>query len=176
MKAIPLKKCPDPKAVKRLYKTAFPKEEQMPWWLLRLLTGLGRSEITCYYEADGFCGFTISASTKEVLFILFFAVAEPLRGQGKGSEILKVCKETADHRPILLNVEPLDEKAENNDQRIRRMDFYGQNGFRETGYEIDEVGGTFRVLSNRPNPDMEAYLRVFRTMSFGLWKPEIRKL
>lgn len=176
IRAVPIGKSPHKKQVKQLYHTAFPKEEQMPWWLLRLLTALGRSEITCYYHADILLGFTVSASTRQVLFVLFFAVESSIRGQGWGSGILSTLKETAGDRPILLNVEPLDETADNNPQRISRMRFYERNDFRETGYEIDEVGGTFRVLSSRPNPDMDAYLQAFKRISYGFWKPEIRAL
>ena len=85
-------------------------------------------------------------------------------------------REIDPRRQILLNVELVDPEAENYAQRLQRMAFYEKNGFFDTGYDIDEVGGTFRVLASDPNPDMAAYLRVFSHMSWGLWKPPIRKV
>ena len=75
----------------------------------------------------------------------------------------------------MLNVELLDPGAENYAERCSRVAFYKKNGFYDTQYDIDEVGGTFRVLATRQTLDVEGYLQVFRKMSFGLWRPYIRK-
>ena len=172
----PLKNAPHSEKIKALYVNAFPKEERLPWWIVKLLT-LGKdTEVTAYYDGDIFCGFTFSASYGEVLFVLFLAVDEAYRGMGYGSAILAQLKQNNPGSTILLNVELLDPKADNYAQRLQRMAFYQKNGFYDTGYDIDEVGGTFRVLATEPAPDMDAYLQVFRHMSLGLWRPPIRKV
>ena len=74
---------------------------------------------------------------------------------------------------MLLNVERLDPLAENFDARVRRFRFYEKNGFYDTKYDIEEVGGVFRVLATAPTFDKGEYLRVFRKMSFGFWRPRI---
>ncbi len=165
----------DVPALRRLYHTAFPKEEQMPWWLLRLISLRRDMGVEGFYEGDQLRGLTVSVATEEVLFILFLAVNDECRGQGWGSAILNQLKEEYPGRTILLNVELLDPAAENYDQRLRRMRFYKKNGFFDTGFDIDEVGGTFRVLGTAPQLDVDAYLRVFAKLSFGLWRPYIRK-
>lgn len=169
------KAVPDKAIVKKLYRSAFPKEEQMPWWLLWLFSLREDMGVTAYYDGDAFCGMTVTVGVEEYLFVLFFAVAEERRGKGYGSEILTLLKRENPRRPIVLNVEPLDEQAENAAQRVSRMRFYERNGFFDTGYNIDEVGGTFRVMSNAPL-DPRAYLRVFKRLSYGLWKPYIRRV
>ena len=110
------------------------------------------------------------------VIVLFFAVNADFRGRGYGSAILTYLKEKNPNRSVILNVEPLDEEAENAEERIRRMRFYEKNGFFDTGYDIEEIGGTFRVLATEKEIDMEAYLRVFGKMSFGLWKPKWAKV
>lgn len=158
---------------RNLYRTAFPKEEQLPWLLLRFMTALRLAQLNCY-ERDGvFCGLTVISSTPKVRFVMFLAVEEALRGTGCGSEILAQLK---GKRPVILNVEPLDDQAQNAAQRVLRMRFYEKNGFYDTGYEIDEVGGTFRVLSTEPKLDVPSYSEVFGKMSFGFWRPEIREV
>ena len=165
----------DKDRVKALYNSAFPKEERLPWFVLRLMSARQGMGITAFYEDAHFCGMTVGAETEEILFLLFFAVEDGLRGKGYGSEILELLKAQNPDRAIVLNVELLDETAENYAQRVSRMRFYSRNGFYDTGYDIDEVGGTFRVLSTRQELDVDAYLQVFKRISFGFWKPYIRK-
>ena len=171
-----LKNAPDRSLIRKLYLEAFPKEERIPWPIMQALTVFPDTQVTAYYDGDLFCGFTFSAYYENTLFILFLAVAEHLRGKGYGSKILEHLKQKDPKVTILLNVELLDPQADNYPQRLQRMAFYQKNGFYDTGYDIDEVGGTFRVLATTPEPDMDAYLRVFAHMSLGLWKPPIRKV
>lgn len=175
MTAKSYKKAPDRKKIKKLYQTAFPKEELLPWWIVRLLTVQKCVNLTGYYQDKTFAGFTFTAETEDILFVLFFAVEDAKRGKGYGSEILKYMKEHNPGKTVVLNVEPLDETAGNNDQRVRRMAFYRKNGFYDTGYNIREVGGVFRVLATVPELDTAAYGKVFRKMSLGLWRPEMKK-
>ena len=169
------KNAPHRGEIKRLYHTAFPKEELLPWWIVRLLTVQKCVDLTGYYKEDTFAGFTFTATTEDILFVLFFAVEDHRRGDGLGSAILQYMKDRNPGKTIVLNVEPVDERAENNDQRIRRMAFYKKNGFYDTGYNIREVGGVFRVLATAPELDTAAYGKVFRKMSLGLWRPEMKK-
>lgn len=158
---------------KRLYYKAFPREERLPWWVLRLMTAQKDAKLTAYDHGNEYWGFTHTTATDDVLFIMFFAVEDDLRGKGCGSAILEHLKQHNPGKTIILNVEPLDDAAENAMQRVQRMHFYEKNGFHDTGYNIAEVGGVFRVLSTKPVLDVDAYLRVFRKLSFGLWRPEI---
>lgn len=161
--------------IKNLYLTSFPKEERLPWRILRLMDIL-RCDLTAYYDGETFCGMAVTATTEDILYVMFFAVEGSIRGKGYGSGILQYLRESNPDKTILLNVEIPDEAASNNDQRIRRMAFYEKNGFRDTGYNIREVGGVFRILSSTGKMETAAYQRVFRKLSYGLWKPTITKV
>ena len=158
---------------KNTYQQAFPKYERLPWWVLRLTTLHKDIDITSFFDDCNFIGFTHTTITNEILFIMFFAIRNDLQGKGYGSEILKYFKEKYPNHAITLNVEPLDEKASNATQRMARMKFYQKNGFFDTGYNIDEVGGTFQVLSTKQHLDFCAYRKVFQKLSIGLWHPKI---
>jgi GNAT superfamily N-acetyltransferase len=160
-------------SAKRLYRSAFPKEERVPFGLLRLLALRKGIELVCYREGETFCGFTYTVTEGNVVFVLFFAVNEALRGQGYGSSILKFLRKKNPGRTVILNVEPLDPEAENAEERVRRVRFYEKNGFFDAGYDIDEIGGKFRVFATEKCIDVDAYLKVFGRMSFGFWKPKI---
>ena len=161
------------KKTKEIYEASFPKEEKLPFSLLRLLTCIRGIDFTAYKDGEGILGFTYTVTAGNILFVLFFAVDEPLRGKGAGSAILSHLKEKG--KAVLLNIEPLDPAAENYAERLLRFRFYEKNGFFDTGYDIDEVGGTFRVLSTEKTLDIAAYKKVFRKMSLGFWDVSIFK-
>lgn len=159
------------KKIKAVYEASFPKEEKLPFSFLRLLTCIRGIDFTAYKEGENILGFTYTVTAGEILFVLFFAVDEALRGKGVGSAILSQLK--AKGKAVLLNIEPLDPSAENYKERLSRFRFYEKNGFFDTGYDIKEVGGTFRVLSTEQVLDVAAYKKVFRKMSLGFWDASI---
>ena len=174
--ARPYEHAPSRRAVRKLYHTAFPKEERLPFFALRALTVREGCNVTAYYDSDTFVGFTYDATRGNVLYLMFFAVAGEVRGKGYGSAILSYLKECYPGKEIVLNIELLDENAENYEERVRRFKFYEKNGFYDTKHNIDEVGGTFRVLSTAREFDADAYLAVFKWLSFGIWRPKITKV
>lgn len=157
---------------KALYMTAFPKEERVPWWLLRLHSYRQGIDLTAWVDGDVFCGFTASVTVQGLHFVLFFAIDQDLRGKGYGSAILSAIKEA--HGTVALNVEPLTEDAPNYEQRKNRFGFYEKNGFVDTGYHVWEVGGMFRVLSTAAELDVPTYQKVFLKLTWGLWKVRVQ--
>ena len=160
--------------VKQLYLSAFPKEERLPWWLLRLSSrrrGIGLSA----YLADGvFCGMTYHIFTDHGLMIMFFSVDRELRAKGYGSAILSYLKQQYADKALLLHVEPLDEvDAPNHAERVRRMAFYSKNGFLDTGMDVFDVGGRFRILANGEADIVKAYRQAFYRLSFYLWRVRV---
>ena len=164
---------PDRAEIKRIYLSSFPKHERLPFWVLRFLTVRKGIDMLGYYDGDELCGFTYTVTAGKILFVLFFAVKQELRGKGHGSAILGCMKQCNPEKSVLLNVEPLDPRADNFEERAKRFRFYEKNGFYDTKYDIEEVGGVFRVLATAPTFDKGEYLRVFRKMSFGFWRPRI---
>ena len=167
-------KCPEiEKQAKALYLSAFPKEERLPWWILWLDAHRTGIDLTAWMDAERFVGVTVSVTVENMHFLLFFAVDPSLRGQGYGSAILSSLKE--EYGNVSLNIELLDEAAPNYSQRLRRFAFYQKNGFLDTGYDVWEVGGRFRILATEPL-DVKRYKKVFRKFSLGFWDVKILKV
>ena len=158
---------------KALYLTAFPKEERLPWWILRLNARRKGIDLTAFVADGEFLGFTSSVTVDELHFLLFFAVEERLRGQGWGSAILHAIRQA--HPNVVLNVEPLIPSAPNPEERRKRFAFYGKNGFSDTGWYVWEVGGMFRVLSTVLPLDVAAYKKLFRKLTFGIWNVKLKE-
>lgn len=161
--------------VKELYYQAFPKEELIPWWLVKMMNRRKGADVSAYMDNDIFCGFTYTYTIDEMLFVFYFAVNDELRGKGYGSKILTMLKEENPEKTITLNIEPLEENAINIEQRRKRFSFYKKNGFYDTGYSVTDIGGDFTALSTRDDFDVETYRKLFRRLTLGLMRVDVKK-
>ena len=59
---------------------------------------------------------------------------------------------------LVLNIEALDESSDNNDERIRRREFYVKNGFFGAGYNVKE------------------YSVIYENMCFSLTAEQLQKM
>lgn len=81
------------KAVKAIYHAAFPKEERMPFWTMRLLAKMPTTQLLAFYEGGTLCGFAYVGLGEKVAFLMFLAVDQASRSQGHGSAILQALRE-----------------------------------------------------------------------------------
>lgn len=111
--------------LRRLYQTAFPEEEQIPWDdLMRLVVAMPL-DFTAYYEGEMLRGFTIVYPRKSFNWFWYFAVPEELRGKGVGQQILShLIDEYKDYTNI-LDMESPEQLCDNQEVRRRRHDFIG---------------------------------------------------
>ena len=136
--------------VNRLFRTAFPKEERPPVFLLYLRRRQGRASFRAIMDGDTFVGLALVTGPKEVQMLLFFAIEEAFRGKGYGSRVLEMLMEEMGDVPFFLCAEPRDDAAPNAQERINRLAFYAANGFHEVGVHVKEAGVPFTVLSPGP--------------------------
>ena len=127
--------------VRRLYESAFPKEEQIPWKDLMRLMKTMSLDFTVYYEDGNLIGLTIVYPRPQFNWFWYFAVPEELRGQGIGQRILTQLIEKYSGQSNILDMESPEQVCENSEQRKRRHAFYLRNGFRDT-----EVGKSFKGI------------------------------
>ena len=67
------------KAVKAIYHAAFPKEERMPFWTMRLLAKMPTTQLLAFYEGGTLCGFAYVGLGEKVAFLMFLAVDQASR-------------------------------------------------------------------------------------------------
>ncbi len=121
----------DEEAVRALYERAFPANERRPIGpLLRDRTG--HAKVLAAREDDRFCGFVCTLEWDDMVHIIYFAVAETMRGRGIGSRILAEMRAANPGKRLLVDIERPDGSAGNNIQRLRRKSFYLRNGYEET--------------------------------------------
>ena len=118
--------------IRKLYETAFPEEEQIPWTDLMRLIDQMHLDFTAYYEGEEFVGFTIVYPRPSFNWFWYFAVSPELRGRGLGQQILSNLIERYHGQTSVLDMESTRQPSENREIRFRRHNFYLRNGFRET--------------------------------------------
>ncbi|MDO4478709.1 MAG: GNAT family N-acetyltransferase [Lachnospiraceae bacterium] len=162
------KSLPEYDTVRRMLKTDFPANEQIPYFLLKMTAAIRKGvQFRALYDDDQFCGFIYTGENETHVFVLFFAVNSQIRSKGYGSKILSWLKEET-HKTIYLNVEALDPAAPNAVQREKRVAFYAKNGITDTGYAFIDRNTLLSILSSDSEHfDIDSYVKVLRSMFFG---------
>lgn len=102
--------------VRRLMKTAFPRNELIPLWVLNILALRKSINFRAFYEDERFCGIMYTAENDKYIYVLYLAVNGRIRSKGYGSKMLDWLKSDTD-KIIVLDVESIDPSAENAQQR-----------------------------------------------------------
>ena len=140
--------CTEFNRITRLLKSAFPKKEQTPVFLLLLGALRKNTHFTAFYAEDKFVGLLYTIENDRYYFILYLAVNPEMRSGGIGGKILDYAYAQAGDKIIVLNVEPLDSAADNHEQRKRRIAFYARHGICETGYGFSADGVKYSILAS----------------------------
>ncbi|MBE7087407.1 MAG: GNAT family N-acetyltransferase [Clostridiales bacterium] len=141
-----LAKKDDYKDFKRLYYSAFPPEERPPYFYLKRRAKKGKGELFIAKDNGSFVGFIYLVPYLDMVYVFFFAIEESLRYKGYGSKILQLVKERNANKRLFLAREPLDENAENAEQRKGRREFYMKNGFIDLPMKIIENHYAFDAM------------------------------
>ncbi len=126
------------KELRELYNTAFPKEEQLPFWMIKARLKKGLGELYGIYDDEEFVGLVHNTFYKDMVYIFYFAIHESKRGKGYGGRVLQTLQKKYSDKRIFLCIEAMDPEASNYDQRVKRKVFYEKNGFKMLPFSIQE--------------------------------------
>ena len=143
----------DIKKLERLYDASFPNEERIPFRYL--VASLNKDRIMdAYYSDDELVGLTVMFMADDLAYLSYICIAEKMQGRGYGTQILNVIKDEYRNCRIVIDIEELDPESDNNEERLRRRNFYIRNGFMVTDvfyryyfvdYEILSFNGLITV-------------------------------
>ena len=91
--------------LRRLYETAFPVEEQIPYPDLVRLLPVMPIAYSAWYAGDSFVGLTLVCEWPTANWFWYFAVADGMRGRGYGSMVLKAVMARYSGRVLVLDIE-----------------------------------------------------------------------
>ena len=157
------------KQIKKLYKSAFPRNERAPFFLLMRRTGNGRDSFNAVIKNGEFIGLVYTISTEKLVYIFFLALTEDKRGKGYGSEILERIQNTNQNKAIMLLVEDTDDTgADNYEERIKRLNFYISNGFKRLNIKVNEAGVDYEILGTKDSVSSADFFGIMRDWVGGV--------
>lgn len=156
--------------IKQLYDTAFPREERYLDFEPAIKqmeaedSGTKRGELVAFGEENGkeknFVGFVMALFCGNIAHLYYFAIDEKLRGRRYGEQALNLIKARYKDRNIWLSVEIPDEHADNQQQRLRRKQFYYRNGFKDTDVSGEKNGCQLQMMSTDGTIDFDTLLQL----------------
>lgn len=131
--------------IKRLYQAAFPCGE--PFGFLLMMAKRRELQMHAFYEENVFVGLIYLILDHDKVYVLYLAVNPELRSKGLGSQMLAWLSAAFPTRKLFLDLEVLDDAADNAEQRSRRRAFYLKNNFQSADLFFEEEGIDYEVLT-----------------------------
>lgn len=171
------KRTADMEKIEALFNSSFPKAERMPiWFLLWKAKKEGVDFLACY-DQGSLVGMVYLITRNDLTFVLYLAVSSGMRSKGYGSRILEQVKSSYPNHRVILNIEALDDSADNRVQRAKRRNFYIRNGFGPAGFTSTNRDVTYEMLITGGFCTAEEYLSLTRMFTgsviFPFVKPKI---
>ena len=140
----------------KLYIDSFPEAERVPFD--DLFTGVfAPFEFVCLYDGDKIVGMLHYNNADNFVHCNYLAVSKEYQDQGNGSRILSWVKENYPGKSLVVDIEELDDTADNRENRIRRKSFYERNGFVQGDYVFDWEG-VFMTYMHCGDVDAEEFM------------------
>ncbi|MDO4461309.1 MAG: GNAT family N-acetyltransferase [Bacteroidia bacterium] len=127
-----------------LFVRAFPADEREPLEVLNEPHKQG--DFRAFFMEGRFCGLAYMLMDEVNCYLFYLAVEDDMRGGGVGSAILREIRRIYPTHKIVLEMETLDPKAENYEDRLRRDRFYKRNGMKDTSVVIVQCGVPYAIL------------------------------
>ena len=142
---------------KRYMKKDFPRNELRPLIMIRKSLSLGQYDCFGIFSDNTLCGYAFFASVtqnnKKYYLLDYFATVSKKRGQGIGSEFIKLLRqELSSTEMVICEVEnPEFSASDEKETRLRRIEFYKRNGFIDTNIKASVFGVDFLLLELHTN-------------------------
>ncbi len=150
--------------IKRLYLSAFPRNERMPFFIIRRQCKKGLAELFVVESDSGeFGGFAMTMKRGDIVMLAYFAIHPSLRGRGIGSRALQMLKELYADSRFILEIESVDEPCDNLEIRQKRRDFYLRNGMISAGFTARVFNSELEILTAGKPVSFEEYRELYRS-------------
>lgn len=138
----------DRAVIRKIYNQEFPKDERKPFSMLLRLRSKGKADLVSIFdtklnETVGLAFFLVHDNS---VLVDYLAIKNKYQGSGYGTEVLDLIRERYKNKKIFGEVEYPGVLEKNNEQRIRRMNFYLRNGLTESGIIIRYFGCTLELM------------------------------
>ncbi len=163
-----------------LYKSAFPGARRIPTWVLRYKLRNGKAGFNVVYSRDTWVGLVYITEHHNIVFMHFLAISEACRSAGYGNMVMNLIKDAHAGKRIVANIEELDQRANNYQQRIKRKSFYEKCGFTSSGYLVKEPGEKLEMMIFGGSINKEEIEAVYNNLFGGILgftiKPRVTRI
>ncbi len=148
--------------VKKIYNYSFPKNEQIPFWILRKTS---KSDNVLFKEIilnNKTIGFIYLIFIEDIAYLMYLSIDKHLRNKGYGSIILK--KLTHKFKTVILSIEKVND---NNPITQKRKNFYLKNGFYETNKLTKQNNVYYELLCSSKNYNLtkKGLINIYKKMT-----------
>ena len=160
----------DLKAIKKLYKDAFPRLERKSFRLIKKKTAEGYSKIFAVKDDGIFCGLMITVG---VMLLDYFAVSKDMGGKSIGTQAIKEFLRmfSNDYR-IFLEIEL--QNGREDDIKLKRKHFYLKNDLKQSGIEVTLFSVPMELLYYTEKVTFKEYQELYRAVFGNRFAKKIR--
>ena len=149
--------------IRLLYREAFPRCERKPFSIIRTMAKRGKTDLWYFEDDGGFAGLAATINGEDKILIDYLAVSKHRRGTGVGTKMLSALIEHYRDFGVFLEIEELDPSAENNNERIRRKNFYLRAGLTPMDTHVKLFGVDMELLGKNCHLTFDEYREFYLT-------------
>ena len=161
----------DLELLKKLNEEAFPKDERLEVDRLIQLADENLVEFVAVYDDEEFIGFYSLTVYHPSVYLFFIAILPEKRSKGYGTKTLQLLNQIYSKDQIVLDLEIIDETADNIKQRKSRKQFYLRNGYQESKYYMTYSNMTFELLCNSLPFQKQDFINLLETIKSPHFQP-----
>lgn len=154
---------------------AFPPEEYLPPEKLVNMAEKDEFDFLALIDEGKFVGFMVVQTYGNLSYLFFLAINSAYRSKGYGSRAIETLKEAYPNKQQVVDFEMLDDTANNNEQRIKRKEFYIRNGYKETGMFLSYLGVDYEVMCMDDKFNEEEFKELMKTIQVEGFNPRYFK-
>lgn len=151
--------------INSLVKEAFPPEEYISPEMLVERASEENLDFLALTDEGSFVGIMVVRRYGDLAYLLYLAIDPSCRSKGYGSRAIETIRAEYPDRKLVVDFEMPDGNASNNDQRIRRRQFYLRNGYRETGLFVTYQGIDYEVFCMGDGFEHREYMDMWKDTS-----------
>ena len=134
--------------IKKIYTDLFPLDEMFPYDLLIEISNDTDHLFFALYEDEALIGMNYLILEKDLLYVLYLAIGKNNQSKGYGKSVIQEILRKYPQKRIFLNIEEVDSKYENYNQRAKRKSFYQSLGFVSQNYlYVSGKGVSFETMA-----------------------------
>ena len=163
--------------VNEMYFDSFNKDDRVSMKFLLWKTKKDFVDFLAIYDDEELIGFTYLVTHKDLTLVFYLAIDESFRSKGYGKKAIDAIKNKYPNNTIILDIEAIDEQAENYEQRLRREKFYLKNGFRPSNLKYIEGTRKYDPLINGDDLTLEEFENLIKkyigNILYLFFKPKV---